>query len=205
MGRWCGCTVGKTNPTFMKPITVRVSTLKHFMSSLQAVCGCVKQLSRVLEPGLLPEIAHHIHTNSHISEILKLKAPGSECRWGSTVLHHGHGQQALLLSGLSLLKGLCRFSFMLFSFGFYSSLLPREFLLSLSVSGAPLCCVLPPQAAWDSSQSFPLPCLRSATIQSRCFRNRPLPVLSSSHFHAPRSRLSCHRLHPSACCSPCRL
>lgn len=54
-----------------------------------------------------------------------------------------------------------------------------------------------------SSQSFPLPCLRSATIQSRCFRKSPLPVLSSSRFHTPRSRHSCHRLHPSACCSPC--
>lgn len=123
------------------------------------MCGCVKQLSRVLEPGLLPEIAHHIHTNTHISEILKLEAPGSECWWRSTVLHRGHGRQALLLSGLSLLKGLCRFSFVLFSFGFYGSLLPREFLLSLGVSGAPLCCVLPPQAAWWLAPMFPSPLL----------------------------------------------
>lgn len=126
------------------------------MSSLQAVCGCVKQLSHVLEPGLLPEIAHHIHTNTHISEILKLKAPDSECWWRSTVLHHGHGQQALLLSGLSFLKGLCCFSFMLFSFGFYGSFLPGEFLLSLAgVPGAPLCYVLPPQAAWWLEPEFP--------------------------------------------------
>lgn len=119
---------------------------------------------------LLPEIVHHIHTNTHISEILKLKATGSEYDVGGGALlrfpssaaledplagvpaHAGQPciftQQALLLSGLSLLKGLCHFSFMLFSFGFYGCLLPRESLLSLGgVSGSPLCCVLPPQAA----------------------------------------------------------
>lgn len=204
--------LGKANPTFMRPVAVKVSTLKLFIGSLQAVW--------VYEAAeLLPEIAHHIHTNTLISEILKLKATGYECWWRSIVLR----SPAVLLSRTPL-QGTCtcRPALHFYPAGlavvwplpsqgpvslfFYAFLLWPLWLSSACpwvVCLDPLCAVSSHlKQPGGSSQSFPLSCLRSATIQSRCFHNSPLPVLSSSRFHTPRSRLSCHRLHPSAS-APC--